>query len=330
MAFSEGDAPALNFTPPLSPLDEIEKVLRTPDESFAGLNGVFAYNERPNYFQSEIHGSVRIHYLDEGPRDAAETVICMHGEPTWCFLYRHMIPLLVDAGFRVLAPDLVGFGKSDKPAARGDYSYEREVDWMTDWLVGMKVRKVTAFVQDWGGLIGLRVIARCPERFARVVVSNTAMPIGGGDQISAAFARWANEMSQQVPSWGGMVSSTCQKPLSEEAAAAYEAPFPSEEYKSATRVFPRLVPLTDGHMSVEENLGAWRRVYDHWQRPLLTLFASDDAVSQGGEKAWQMRVPGARDQPHEIIPDAGHFLQEDQPELVCQKVIAFMRANPLP
>jgi len=329
MEAEEEAAPTTTFTPPLEPLDEIQKVLRTPDEAFAGLNGVFAYNERPNYFQSEIHGSVRIHYLDEGPRDAAETMLLMHGEPTWCYLYRHMIPVLVEAGFRVLAPDLVGFGKSDKPAAREDYSYEREVDWMFEWLVSMKVRRVTAFVQDWGGLIGLRVIARSPERFARVIVSNTGMPIGGG-QVGPEFAHWANVVSQTMPSWGVMVNSVLKKPLSEVDAAAYEAPFPSEEYKSATRQMPHLVPLTDAHMSVEENQGAWKRVYDHWQRPLLTLFADGDSVSQGGEKAWIMRVPGAKDQPHEIIKDAGHFIQEDQPALICEKIIAFMKANPLP
>eukprot|EP00937_MAST-01D_sp_MAST-1D-sp2_P006668 g6668.t1 len=325
MAAKDQHGSGPGFTPPGEPLDPVATVLRTPDARFADLPD---FPFRAHYITSEVHGSVRIHFLDEGPR-GAETILLMHGEPTWCYLYRHMIPILVEAGYRVLAPDLVGFGKSDKPARREDYSYERQVDWMADWLVQVRVFNCTAFVQDWGGLIGLRLVARFPERFARVVVSNTGLPAGGG-QMGKAFKAWALKISQQVPAWSMMVSATCRSPLPEASAAAYDAPFPSERFKAATRVFPRLVPQSDDHMSVEENAGAWRRVFARWRRPLLTLFSADDPVSRGGEAPWKEHVPGARGQAHEIVPDAGHFIQEDQPRLVCERLLAFVRATPNP
>lgn len=252
----------------------------------------------------------------------------MHGEPSWCYLYRFMIPLFADAGYRVIAPDLVGFGRSGKPRKRTDYSYECHVDWISELVVGLDLDTVTPFLQDWGGLIGLRVVARFPERFLRFALANTGLPTGGGANMT--FRTWAGVVSQKAPSWGMLLSVGCNRSLTDEEQAAYEAPFPSEEYKAGSREFPRMVPQFADHGSVEENKGAWRRVFHRWQKPVLTLFGSDDAVTQGGEKIWQDTVPGAKGQPHEIVTDAGHFLQEDKPQEVAAKMMAWMRATPVP
>jgi haloalkane dehalogenase len=159
MSIKDEDIPA--FTPQMEPLGPITQILRTPESAFADIKD---FPFEPHYYQSKTHGNIRIHYVDEGPKDAAQTILLMHGEPTWSYLYRKMIPQFVSAGFRVVAPDLVGFGKSDKPASRADYSYERQVDWMTELFVGIDMHNITPFLQDWGGLIGLRVVARLPER----------------------------------------------------------------------------------------------------------------------------------------------------------------------
>eukprot|EP00928_Gymnodinium_smaydae_P038290 TRINITY_DN26439_c0_g1_i1.p1 TRINITY_DN26439_c0_g1~~TRINITY_DN26439_c0_g1_i1.p1 ORF type:complete len:368 (-),score=33.43 TRINITY_DN26439_c0_g1_i1:7-1032(-) len=316
----------LNFSAPLDngQMGPINEVLRTPDERFAGLPD---FPFAPNYFESRSHGRIRIHYLDEGSKEAKETVLLMHGEPTWCYLYRFMIPHFVQAGYRVIAPDLVGFGKSDKPAKRTDYSYERHVDWIGELIVGLDLDNITPFFQDWGGLIGLRVVARYPERFLRIVVSNTGLPTGGGANDS--FRVWAGVVSQKMPQWGMLVSQGCSRDLSDAERAAYDAPFPSEEYKACSREFPRMVPQFEDHGSVEENKGAWRRVFQRWQKPLLTLFASNDPVTKGGEKIWMQKVPGAKGHPHEIIEGAGHFLQEDKPQELATKMIRWMKANPV-
>ena len=214
------------FVPPKEPLEPIKKILRTPESRFDGLGSVgSAFPFQSRYLWSKSHGDVRIHYVEDGPRDAPETILLMHGEPTWCFLYRKMIPLLTKAGFRVVAPDLVGFGKSDKPADRGDYSYERQVNWMSDLVVGADLQNVTMFCQDWGGLIGLRVAARLPDRFQRIVVSNTGLPVGG-NQAGETFRIWASVVSQRVPSWTPIIMGGCKQGLDDDAADAYEAPFP--------------------------------------------------------------------------------------------------------
>lgn len=314
----------LDFEPPLeNGLAPIGEILRTPEERFVGLVD-FPY--APQYFESRSHGDIRIHYLDEGPQDAVETVLLMHGEPTWCYLYRHMISPLASAGFRVIAPDLVGFGKSDKPAKRSDYSYERHVDWMGELLIGLGLDRITLFAQDWGGLIGLRVAARFPERFLRIAISNTGLPTGGA-AASMSFRVWAGVVSQQVPDWGPLIAGGCVREMEAAELRAYDAPFPSEVFKAASREFPRLVPQFDTHASVEENKGAWRRVFERWHKPFLTLFSDKDPVSRGGEKPWQERVPGARGQPHHTIRDAGHFLQEDKPEELVQHLLQFIRST---
>ena len=290
-------------------------VLRTPDDRFADLEG---YDFAPHYAvvkDAATGTSLRIHYLDEGSADAAP-VLLMHGEPSWCYLYRKFVPPLVAAGHRVIAPDLVGFGRSDKPADRGDYTFERHVQWMSDWLVGLDLRNITLFCQDWGGLIGLRLVAAFPDRFARLVIANTGLPIGTG--WSEGFDAWL-KFSQSVPQFpvGFIVNGGTTRDLTPGEVAGYDAPFPDESFKEGARQFPTLVPVTPEHGSVAENKAAWA-VLEQFDKPVLTCFSDKDAVTAGGERAIIDRIPGARGQPHTIIKGGGHFLQEDAaPELAA-------------
>ena len=288
-------------------------VLRTPDERFADLAD---YPFAPHYATvTAADGTpLRLHYLDEGPRDGP-VVLLMHGEPSWSYLYRHFVAPLVAAGKRVVVPDLIGFGRSDKPAKRADYSYEGHVDWMTQWLTGLDLSGITLFCQDWGGLIGLRLVAAMPERFARLVVANTGLPVGSG--WSEGFAAWLR-YSQEVPVFhaGGIVNGGCVRTLTPAEIAAYDAPFPDERYKEGARQFPVLVPITPDHASVPENRAAWA-VLGEFDRPVVTAFSDHDAVTRGGERVFHERIPGAKGQPHRTIAGGGHFLQEDAPaELV--------------
>jgi len=290
------------------------KVLRTPDERFDGLAG---YSFAPHYLDVASHGgpALRLHYVDEGPREGAP-VLLMHGEPSWSYLYRHMIPPIAAAGRRVLAPDLIGFGRSDKPADREDYTYERHVDWMSQWLTGLDLNHITLFCQDWGGLIGLRLVARFPERFAAVIVGNTGLPTGEGE-VPLAFKLWlAFSQNSPVFNVGWLVSKGTVRGLSASEKAAYDAPYPSNAYKAGARRFPALVPITSDHASVAENRKAWE-VLEQFDKPFVTAFSDKDPITKGGYRIFQSRVPGAKGQPHARIRDAGHFLQEDKPmELV--------------
>ncbi len=296
------------------------KLLRTPDSRFQALPD---YAFAPHYSTIRDAGGteMRLHYIDEGPRDAAP-VLMLHGEPSWSFLYRKMIAGLVAKGHRAVAPDLIGFGKSDKPSEQSDYTFERHVAWMSDWLVARDLKTITLFCQDWGGLIGLRLVAAFPERFARVVVANTGLPVGTG--MTEGFKQWLN-FSQSVPELpiGEIVAMGTKKGLSDAVKAAYVAPFPDETYKAGARRFPALVPVTPEHASVAENKAAWE-VLSRFAKPVLTLFGDSDAVTKGGERVFQERVPGAKGQAHAIIKDAGHFLQEDAPEDLVERIHAFI------
>lgn len=294
-------------------------LLRTPDESFRDLPD-FPFTPRYLEVRDADGTPLRIAAIDEGPRDAAP-ILLMHGEPSWSFLYRHIVARLAAAGHRAVAPDLIGFGRSDKPSRQEDYTYERHVRWMSDWLVAMDLRDVTFFGQDWGGLIGLRLVAAHPDRFARVVVSNTALPEGAG--LSDAFAAWLR-FSQTVPVLpiADIVAMGCKRALSPAERAAYEAPFPEESYKAGARRFPTLVPITPEHASVAENRAAWK-VLESFTRPFLTAFSDSDPVTQGGERAFQERVPGAKGQPHLTIANASHFVQEDAPEEIADLLHRF-------
>lgn len=295
-------------------------LLRTPDARFAGLAD---YAFEPHYSEvGEPDGDkVRIHTVDEGPRDAAP-VLLMHGEPSWSYLYRHMVAKLAAQGHRVVAPDLVGFGRSDKPASQDNYSYERHVAWMGEWLAKSGLADITLFCQDWGGLIGLRLVAASPDRFARVIVANTGLPVGTG--WSEGFTRWL-EFSQSVPQFpaGGILKGGCVRELSAAEIAAYDAPFPDERYKAGARCFPRLVPVTPEHASVAENKAAWQAL-ERFDKPFLTAFSDSDAVTKDGEVVFQKRVPGAKGQPHRNIKNAGHFLQEDASSELSDMIHAFI------
>jgi haloalkane dehalogenase len=298
------------------------QILRTADERFTDLAD---YSFTPNYVTiADADGTaLRLHYIDEGPRDAPP-ILLMHGEPSWSYLYRKFIYPLVALGHRVIAPDLIGFGKSDKPAARADYTYERHVAWMSAWLNAMNINDISLFCQDWGGLIGLRLVAAYPDKFARLMIGNTGLPIGTG--WSEGFENWL-KFSQSVPEFpvGSILNGGTTRELSALEMAAYDAPFPDESYKEGARQFPVLVPITAEHASVQENIAAWR-VLETFTKPVLTCFSDNDAVTRGGEAIFEKKIPGTQGQPHIIIKNAGHFLQEDQPEQLVALIDKFMKA----
>lgn len=299
------------------------KILRTPDARFANLPD-FPFTPHYCEVRDSDGTALRIHYLDEGPRDA-NPVLLMHGEPSWSFLYRKIVANLAARGHRVVAPDLVGFGRSDKPAEQLDYTFERHVRWMSDWLVATRLTDITLFCQDWGGLIGLRLVAAFPEKFARVVVANTGLPTGEG--FSAAFQQWL-EFSQSIPVLpvGQIVGMGCKRGLSEAEKAAYDAPFPDESFKTGARRFPALVPITPQHGSVAENKAAWK-VLENFRKPFLTAFSDSDPVTKGGEQIFQQRVPGTKGQKHVTITGAGHFLQEDKPDEIADLLHEFIAST---
>jgi len=296
------------------------QALRTPDERFANLPG---YSFEPHY--TELAG-LRIHHVDEGPRDAAP-VLMLHGEPSWSFLYRKMIPLFAAAGHRAVAPDLVGFGRSDKPLRREDYSYQSHVDWMRAFLFEhLDLREITLVCQDWGGLIGLRLVAEHPERFARVVVANTLLPTGD-QHPGPAFGAWL-KFSQEAPELpvGMILDNATAVELSPEVRAAYDAPFPDESYKAGARQFPTLVPITPEDPAAPANRAAWESLRG-FEKPFLIAFSDGDPITGAYRESFQ-QVPGSSGQAHTLIEGAGHFLQEDKGEELARVVNEFIARNP--
>ncbi|MDP5104324.1 MAG: haloalkane dehalogenase [Erythrobacter sp.] len=267
--------------------------------------------------------SAQMHYLDEGPKDAPP-VILLHGEPSWSYLYRKMIPLLVDAGFRCLAPDLIGFGKSDKPDDQSFYTYARHVDWLQQWRDAVVPDVAGLFCQDWGGLLSLRMVGLAPDRFAFVVASNTFLPTGGG-KASPGFIAW-REFARSSPDFkiGGIMDRGCQSDLSAAEIAAYDAPFPDEPSKAGARAFPQLVPVEDDKPGVTENIAAWEGL-TNFAKPFLTLFGEDDPVLGQAGPLLAKRIKGAAGQPHAMLSACGHFSQEDRPAELAQGVIATAR-----
>jgi haloalkane dehalogenase len=305
------------------------ELLRTPDECFRDLPG-FPYT--PRYV--EIAGA-RVHYIDEG---AGETVLMLHGEPTWCYLYRKMIPPVVEAGCRVVAPDFIGFGRSDKFAELEAYSYQMHVDTLWSFVQQLDLRDITFVMQDWGGLIGLRVAAEHPERAARLVIMNTGLPAGemgptppdDSQAPDTAFIRW-RRLSREVADLpvGQLVQSATVSEVPANVIAAYDAPFPDVTYKAGARIWPSLVPVFSDMPGVEENKRA-REVFSTWRKPVLTLFSDGDPITRGGDRLFRDLIPGAAREPQITIRDAGHFLQEDKGEEIAEHIIAFLRRNPLP
>ncbi len=314
------------------------EVVRTPDARFTNLPD---YPFTPHY--AEVLG-YRVHYLDEGPKDGPP-IWLLHGQPSWSYLYRHMIPPLAAAGYRVVVPDLVGFGKSDKPIEQSAYTHQMHVDVMTELVRQLDLRDATFFGQDWGGLIGLRVVAEDPDRFARIMLSNTGLPAAGGlggwlGYPLFRLAVWREgEVQELAPgdpdfsffSWVAYARTTddfdmqslFQNATSRELSPAeldgYAAPFPTEAHLAGARIFPYLVPS-----QLRENDRVMRGVYDQWDKPLLTAFGDSDRVTAGLDAVWQERVPGAAGQPHVTVENANHFIQEDRPERLVELMIAFI------
>lgn len=301
------------------------QTLRTPDDRFDGLPG-FGFEPRYVEVDDGEGGTLRVHHLDEGPPDAAP-VLLMHGEPTWCYLYRTVIPPLVEAGHRVIAPDLVGFGRSDKPTERSDHSYARHVEWMRQALFDrLDLRDITFFGQDWGGLIGLRLVAADPDRYARVAIGNTGLPTGHGP-ASKAFLAW-QRFSQEAEDFpvGQIIAGGCTTPLSEDVVAAYDAPFPDDAHKAGARMLPTLVPTSPDDPATPDQEAAWK-VLERFERPFLCCFSDSDPITRGGDAPFLAKVPGAQGQPHTAIEGGGHFLQEDRGLELARVLVDFIDAT---
>ena len=291
-------------------------ILRTPESRFENLKD---FNFEPKYLElSHKSESMRMHYLDEN-KDSNDVVLLLHGEPTWCYLYRHIIPILTKAGKRVIAPDLIGFGKSDKLTTKEDYTYANHIMWVSQLFDHLHLDNVVLFAQDWGGLIGLRILAENPEKFSGLVVSNSGLPVGSG--ASEGFKQWLN-YSQTVEDFnaGKIVYQGSLKALDNYEIDAYNAPFPDDSFKVAARVFPTIVPITKEHAEVEENIKAWE-VLKKFDRPTVAIFGEHDASFKGGDKYIIEKIAGAKGMNHQRI-NAGHFSQENQPELIADTILS--------
>ena len=300
-------------------------MLQTPDERFETLPD-FPFAPHYSDVADQEGGTLRVHYLDEGPAKGP-AVLLLHGEPSWSFLYRHMIPVLAGAGLRAIAPDLVGFGRSDKPTPRTEYTFARHVEWMRSLLFErLHLTGVTLVCQDWGGLIGLRLVAEHGERFARVVAANTYLPTGDSPP-GEAFASWLR-FSQEVESFptGMIVNSGCVTDLSDAVIAAYDAPFPDQRYTEGARQFPTLVPISPDDPAAAANRRAWNALAE-FDKPFLTAFSDQDPITAGSDAHLQRRIPGAAGQPHTTITGAGHFLQEDKGPELAQVVVDFVQST---
>jgi haloalkane dehalogenase len=300
--------------------------LSTPKACFAAIED-YPFAEHYVDVSDQEGGSLKLHYVDEGPRDG-EIVLMLHGEPSWSFLYRHMISPMVAAGYRVIAPDLIGFGKSDKPTKQSDYTYQRHVDWIRTLLIELKLSDITLVCQDWGGLIGLRLVAEHNDLFARVLAANTMLPTG--DQPPGeAFMKWKT-FSQEVQIFpvAGVIKGATVSELSIPTLNAYNAPFPDETYKAGVRQFPLLVPVTPDDPASEANRRAWQ-VLQQFSKPFITAFSDSDPVTAGGDRIMQKLIPGCQGQAHTIIQQGGHFLQEDQATALSKVLLDFMQANPI-
>lgn len=300
--------------------------LTTPEHCFEQITD-FCYP--PHFLQVDDNegGSLNLHYVDEGPKDG-DVVLMLHGEPSWSYLYRKMIAPVVAAGYRVIAPDLIGFGKSDKPTERTDYTYQRHLDWVRQIIIQLNLKGITLVCQDWGGLLGLRLVAEHSDLFARVLAANTMLPTGD-HAPSEAFLNWQT-FSQEVEVFpvAGIIKGATVTALSDEVLAAYDAPFPDETYKAGVRQFPLLVPTTPDNPASKANRLAWQTL-QQFNKPFITAFSDSDPVTAGGDKIMQKLIPGCQGQAHTTIKQGGHFLQEDQGEKLAEVLLAFIHANPL-
>jgi haloalkane dehalogenase len=328
--------------------------VRTPDERFRDLPD-WPWTPRYASVPDGEGGSLRMHYVDEGPR-GAPPILCLHGQPTWSYLYRTMIPKFLAAGQRVVAPDLVGFGRSDKPVRVTDYSYARHVAWLRAFIESLDLRDITLICQDWGGLVGLRVVAEVPGRFARVVTSNTGLPdakgipesaapalralyaglpvpetmldvmkgfAGAGEGGAPAFMYWQKHCAESLQFTPEAVMRAMCPKLGAGEIAAYAAPFPDERFRAGARRFPTLVPIVPDDPAIPDNRRAWESL-SRFTKPFLTAFTDGDPVTAGLHTRFQEEVPGAKGQPHTTIRGAGHFVQEDAGEELARIALDFM------
>lgn len=295
------------------------RTLRTPEARFASLP------DFPFAPQRIDVGGLEMAWVEAGPA-TAPPVLCLHGEPTWSFLYRKMLPVFAAGGHRAIAPDLIGFGRSDKPTERSDYTYQHHMDWLTAFVERLELTNITLVCQDWGGLLGLRLVAEHPERFSRVVAANTFLPTGD-IPMPKAFFRW-REFSQTTPDFdvGAIVSKGCVTPLTPEVKAAYDAPFPDDTYKAGARQFPTLVPATPEDPATPANRRAWERLAE-LEKPFLTAFSDQDPITRGADAFLQAAIPGAAGQLHTTLTGGGHFLQEDRGEALAKVVTDFIAAT---
>jgi haloalkane dehalogenase len=298
------------------------KLLRTPDERFTNLPD-FSFAPRYADIADGDGGSLRMAYVETGPADGPVALL-LHGEPSWSFLYRDVMTVLADAGVRAVAPDLVGFGRSDKPASPGDHSYARHVQWIGALVFDvLDLRDITLVGQDWGGLTGLRLVAEHPDRFTRVVAANTGLPTGDVDmpEIWWQFRR-AVERAESLDV-GRLVQAGCVRPMTDAVRAAYDAPFPDETFKAGPRAMPGLVPTTPDDPATPANRAAWRAL-TRWEKPFLVAFSDGDPITGAMSPVLQRSVPGAAGLAHPVIREAGHFLQEDAGTELGQVVAEFM------
>jgi haloalkane dehalogenase len=287
------------------------KFIRTADKHFKNLPN---YQFQPNYVQVGAESSetvdtgLRMHYLDEGNKDA-DPILMLHGEPTWSYLYRYMIPVCAAAGHRVIAPDLIGFGKSDKPTDINDYTYKAHIEWLLSLIEQLNLKNITLVCQDWGSLLGLRLAAENESRFKAIVVGNGGLPTGE-EIVPKAFKLW-RAFALYSP-WfpiARIIESASFKSFSKDERRAYNAPFPSKKHKQGTRAFPAIVPVSPDNPATEANKAAWK-ILEKWNKPFLTTFSNGDPIFRGGDQVLQKRIPGTKGLPH-ILLKGGHFLQED-------------------
>lgn len=292
-------------------------VLRTPDDRFADLPD---FPFAPHYANTS---GLRMHYLDEGQADAAETVLCLHGEPSWSYLYRHMIPPLVEAGYRVVAPDLIGFGRSDKLLYGEDYSFDLHARMVNGFIEQLDLQAVTVVVQDWGGLLGLNAVRLMPERFARLVIMNTGLPTGE-EPMPRAFLAWQKVAARMDDmAVAEIIQNGTDSELSPAVLAAYDAPFPEARYKAGAHIFPALVPTAEDQPGAAE-MKATRQALAAWDKPALVMFSDGDPITRGGDQFFRQLIPTASEQPDITITQAGHFLQEDKGPEIAEHIQAFI------
>lgn len=300
--------------------------LRTPDDRFAALPD---FDCAPQYalVPDQDGGTLRMAWVEAGPADGSP-VLLLHGEPSWSFLYRTMLPVLADAGLRAIAPDLVGFGRSDKPTRQEDHTYARHVEWVRSLIEDvLDLRGVTLVGQDWGGLIGLRLVAEHPDRFARIVAANTGLPTG--DHPMPDIWHQFRQAIQTAPEIdiGRFVQAGCRRPMSEDVRAGYDAPFPDESYKPAPRAFPGLVPIAPDDPATEANRAAWATLTT-LPCPALIAFSDGDPITGPMAPILKQVLPGAQHREHPTIENAGHFLQEDAGPELATAVVAFIAGTP--